>query len=96
MLKHEFGHIETYNTSDWKSRKPIIKDSEIKDYPNIMDEYRPFFNQFKCLIKKYGKDKDIISEKYLYDYRRGKKPEDVLKKYKIFFKELYEHFTKKI
>jgi hypothetical protein len=98
MLQHELGHIDTYKNykDEWKSKEPIIKKSNIEDYPNIMDEYRSFLNQLKALIERYGKNKEKVVDMFLFDYNRGGKPKEVQEEYRIFFKKLYDKLIKEL
>lgn len=98
MLAHELGHLDCFKNHKeyWHNRKPIIKDTNIRqNYPNWLDEYYPFYNQYKALKKKYI-DREKILNGFLSDYiESGYVPEKDLNEYKEFFKKLIDIFEKK-
>ena len=97
MLEHELGHLDCFKNHKeyWKSNKPIIKDKNIRqNYPNWLDEYYPFYNQYKALKKKYIEREKILNG-FLYDYKEsGLVSEKDLKEYKDFFNKLIDIFEK--
>ena len=99
MLEHELGHLDCFKNHKnyWHNRNPIIKDKNIRqNYPNWLDEYYPFYNQYKALKKKYIKRENIL-DGFLYDYKEsGYVSEKDLKEYKDFFNKIIDIFEKKI
>ena len=97
MLSHELGHLDCFKNHKeyWHNRKPIFKDNNIRqNYPNWLDEYYPFYNQYKALKKKYI-NREKILDGFLYDYNEsGYVSEKDMNEYKEFFKKLINHFEK--
>jgi len=83
---HEIGHIIGYRKGygkGYSKNKNIIKGIPLNDYPNVMDEFCPFYLQMKDLLKKM-KPEEVINS-IMIDYIESGNHKDNSNELKQFF-----------